>query len=92
MYTKTQAAFIILKEHGKPLHVKEIIRIALSKKMIDTKGKTPIATLLADFHNENKRRAKRNDILRFVRISPGIWGLAEWGLTPIKTRKGTRDV
>ena len=88
MYTKTEAAFIILKEYGKPLHLKEIIRIALLKKMIETRGKTPESTLSADFHNENKRRTKRGESLRFCRIGKGMWGLTEWGLTPIKAKKG----
>ena len=83
MYTKTEAAFMILKEHGKPLHVKEIIRIALERKMIETKGKTPWLTLTSDLHNENKRRTKLGRDLRFIRLDKGIWGLAEWGLKPV---------
>lgn len=41
MYTFTEAGYIILKDVGKPLKAKEIICIALSKNMIETKGKTP---------------------------------------------------
>ncbi len=82
MYSKTEAAYLILKDHKKPLHMKEIIRIALGRKMIETKGKTPEATLSADFYNENKRKIRRNETLRFLHIGEGVWGLAEWGLTP----------
>jgi hypothetical protein len=78
MYTKTEAAFMILKEHGKPLHIKEIIHIALAKGMIETKGKTPDLTLTSDLHQENKRRAKRGKNLRFHYLGKGIWGLSEW--------------
>ncbi len=77
MYSKAEAAYLILKDYGKPLHVKEIIRIALSKSMIETKGKTPESTLGADLYLENKRRTKRGKDLRFAHVGPGIWGLTE---------------
>jgi len=82
MYTKVEAAYLILKKYKKPLHVREIIRIALSGKMIETKGKTPWSTMGADFYNENKRRTRQGRDLRFVSIGEGVWGLTEWGLTP----------
>jgi len=81
MYTKVEAAFVILKNYGRPLHVREIVRIAIVKKMIETKGKTPWSTMSADFYNENKRKTRRDAELRFVRIGDGMWGLTEWGLT-----------
>lgn len=90
MYTKTEAAFIILKEHGKPLHIREIIRIALAKKMIETKGKTPWSTMGADFYNENKRRTKKGKDLRFCRLDVGTWGLTEWGLVPVEPKRGKK--
>ena len=86
MYTKTEAAFKILKDYGKPLHLKEIIRIALSNNMIETKGKTPASTLGADFHNENKRRVKRGESIRWCRLGEGMWGLVEWGLVPVEAK------
>ena len=89
MYTKIEAALMILKEHGKPLDVKEIIRIALKRKMIETKGKTPWLTLTGDLHNENKRRTKRGRDLRFIHLNRGVWGLVEWDLKPID-RKAKR--
>lgn len=85
MYSKVEAAYLILKDYGKPLYVREVIRIALSKSMIKTKGKTPWATLGADFYNENKRRTKTGESLRFCRLGRGIWGLVEWGLAPVET-------
>ena len=92
MYSKIEAAFMILEEHAKPLHVKEIIRIALARKMIKTEGKTPWLTLSADFYNENKRRTKQRRDLRFIRLNKGVWGLVEWGLKPIgKKSKGEKE-
>ncbi len=82
MYSKTEAAYLILKEYKKPLPAKEIIRIALEKKMIQTEGKTPWSTLGADLYSENKRKVRRNEALRFLHIGEGIWGLTEWELTP----------
>ena len=87
MYTKVEAGYIILKDHEKPLHLREIIRIALEKKIIETKGKTPWSTLGADFYNENKRRTKQGRDLRFVPIGDGVWGLVEWGLKPVERKQ-----
>lgn len=63
--SKTEAAYKILKKYKKPMTYKEIISIALSKKMIMTKGKTPEQTLRVDILLENKRRLNRGDKLRF---------------------------
>jgi len=78
MLSKTEAAYKILKACKNPLHVKDIIKIALKKNMINTKGKTPHATLRADMYLENKRRKKRGKQCRFYQIGLGVWGLTEW--------------
>lgn len=75
--SKTEAAYIILKNAKKPLHVKEIIKIALAKGMIETKGLTPESTLNADLYLENKRRLKQGKKPRFVKVARGMWALAE---------------
>lgn len=74
-YSKTKAAYLILKSHGKPLHIREIIKIALNKKMIKTHGKTPESTLAVDLLLENRRRKERGTKLRFKKVGPGVWGL-----------------
>lgn len=86
MYAKTEAAFMILKQNGSPLHVKEIIRIALERQMIETKGKTPWLTLTSDLHSENKRTAKQGRDSRFIRVDAGVWGLVEWRLKPFNRK------
>lgn len=78
MLSKTEAAYNILKHHRKPLHVKEIIKIALSEKMIVTKGKTPESTLGSDMYTENNRRREQGRKPRFCHVGPGMWGLTEW--------------
>jgi len=78
MFSKTEAAYKILKNAKKPLHVTEIVKIALSKKMIATKGKTPESTLAVDLLLENRRKEKRGIKTRFIKVEPGTWGLAEW--------------
>jgi len=76
--SKTEAAYKILKEKKKPLHIKEITKIAIERNLINTKGKTPASTLRADIYLENKRRLKSGIKLRFFKVEPGIWGLCEW--------------
>ena len=76
--SKTEAAYKILKEKKKPLHIKEIVEMAMEKNLIHTKGKTPAATLRTDIYLENKKRSKTGRKLRFFKVKPGIWGLYEW--------------
>jgi DNA-directed RNA polymerase delta subunit len=78
MLSKTEAAYKILKEAKKPLHVAEIIKIALAKKLIKTKGKTPESTLAVDLLLENRRKTEQGIKLRFVKVGSGTWGLTEW--------------
>jgi len=78
MFSKTEAAYKILKEAKKPLHVVEIIKIAIAKKMIRTKGKTPESTLAVDLLLENRRKTEQGIKLRFVKVGSGTWGLTEW--------------
>ncbi|MBU3918838.1 winged helix-turn-helix domain-containing protein [Patescibacteria group bacterium] len=76
--SKTEAAYKILKEKKSPLDVKEIIKIALERNLITTKGKTPHSTLRVDIYLENKRRKKQKKGLRFCQERSAIWGLCEW--------------
>ncbi|MDP3764849.1 MAG: winged helix-turn-helix domain-containing protein [bacterium] len=78
MLSKTEAAYKILKEAKKPLYVGDIIKTALAKKLIKTKGKTPDSTLAVDMLLENRRRAKQGVKPRFVKVAPATWGLTEW--------------
>ncbi|MFH1968276.1 MAG: winged helix-turn-helix domain-containing protein [bacterium] len=78
MFSKTEAAYKILKNAKKPLHVEEIIKIAISKKMIETKGKTPESTLAVDLLLENRRKDKQGVKPRFIKVGPGTWGLVDW--------------
>jgi len=83
MYSKIEAALIILKDQNKPLTARQIVEIALAKEIIETKGKTPASTMGADFYNENKRRIKKGLPIRFSNLGEGLWGLTEWGLAPV---------
>ena len=78
MFSKTEAAYKILKEAKRPLHVAEIVKIAIAKKMIKTKGKTPESTLAVDLLLENRRKTEQGIKLRFVKVGSGTWGLTEW--------------
>jgi len=56
--TYLRAAYKVLKKKKKPLHSKEILEIALKKKLIKTEGKTPWATMNAVLNediNNNQR-------------------------------------
>jgi hypothetical protein len=76
--TFTEAAYMILKDARKPLHSREIVEIALNKRLLGSNGKTPWSTMWASLYLENKRREKRGIKPRFVRQSKAVWGLTEW--------------
>ncbi|MBP8801791.1 MAG: restriction endonuclease [Kiritimatiellae bacterium] len=74
----TEAAHRILKSvNGKPMHYREITRHALDHKMLDTKGKTPEATMYAQILTECKRRQGRGEQQRFLILGKGMVGLAK---------------
>ena len=71
--SKTAAAYLILSKAGKPMHLKDIVQVALDKGLIKTKGKTPESTLSTDILLENRRRANRGAKRRFKKVGPAIW-------------------
>ena len=54
--TYLEAAVVVLKEAGQPLHFAEITKRALEKKLIEPKGKTPEATMGAQLYMAVKRK------------------------------------
>ncbi len=71
--SKIQAAIKIFKERKIPLTADEIVQIAMARNLIKVNGKTPRATMNADFINENRRRSKSNLKPRFKRSSNSKW-------------------
>jgi len=74
----TEAAEHILKEHGKPMHYTEITKLAMKRKLIQTAGRTPEATMYAQIIQETQRREKRGEAQRFDRKGGGMVGLITW--------------
>jgi restriction system protein len=79
----SDAAYQILKEVGKPLHYKEITRIAIDKGLVNTRGLTPEASLVSVISQEIARYTKRGQIARFDQMGDGNYGLVEWQATGI---------
>ncbi len=73
--TFIKAACQILKEKKIPLTAEEITQIAVKNKLIETSGKTPIATMSARIYIDIKD--KGNSSL-FVKVNRGRFGLKEW--------------
>lgn len=82
--TKTSSfadcAVQVLQQFGKkkPMHYREITRISLEQKWLQTEGKTPEASMFATITNEIKRFKKRGSRPRFILHGDGYIGLAEW--------------
>lgn len=65
-------AYQILKEVGKPLHSKEITKIALKRGWLKTAGKTPEATMNAQLVVDINTRKDKS---RFIKTAPSTFGL-----------------
>jgi restriction system protein len=79
-FSFTNCAQKVLEEFGgkKPMHYKEITEKALAKGWLITSGKTPEATMYAQFITEIKRQQKRGERPRFVQHGRGYVGLSQW--------------
>ncbi len=74
-----EAAHEILKQAGHPLHYREIARRALEQGLIESRGKTPEATMNAQLAVNIKRAEESGPPSPFVRVDRGVFGLREWG-------------
>jgi len=81
MNTFRDIAYQILKESGKPLHYKDITKIALEKEWLKTVGKTPEATMNAQLVVDIN---SKKDKSRFIKTGPSIFGLNENIIIPEK--------
>ena len=77
-----EAAESVLREARKPLHVREITRIALQKGLWQTSGKTPEATVGARLYTDINKRKEESP---FVLVAPQTFGLRDYGEEPPPT-------
>lgn len=66
------AAIFTLKEFGKPLHVKEITRLALEKGILETEGATPENSMNTQIILDIRNKKEASD---FVKTGPSTYGL-----------------
>ena len=66
------AAIKILTQENKPLHYKEITRLALEKGILETEGATPDATMNAQIIMDIKHKDKLSD---FIKTAPSTYSL-----------------
>jgi len=88
------AAYEILKNTNEALSSVELVDIALAKNLIETKGKTPEATMWSALYLEGQRKGNKS---RFVQIGKDKWALSEWGKEAIqveieKYNKETQEI
>ncbi len=74
--TMAEAAFRILSRKGCPLHYKEITRIALRYKMIESRGKTPEQSMRSTMATEYKKKGRKS---RFKPTGDGYYTLTAHG-------------
>ncbi|WP_420626927.1 restriction endonuclease [Candidatus Poriferisodalis sp.] len=61
-----------------PMALADIVELALKRGYIETRGKTPAATLSAQIGGENRRRKARGEVPRFTKPKHGHYGLTIW--------------
>lgn len=66
------SAIDVLEESKKPLHYKEITRIALEKGILETDGKTPEASMNAQITMDIKNKGEASD---FIKTAPATFSL-----------------
>ena len=76
----TDAAERVLGQFGKkkPMHYREITVKALREGWLDTRGKTPEASMYAGIVTEIDRSKKRGEQPRFAKHGRGFIGLTRW--------------
>lgn len=80
------AAYQILREAREPLHYAVIVNLMLAQELIQTRGLTPGASLLAVILRENGTRTNRGELPRFDVLGNGVYGLVEWRPVGIERR------
>lgn len=79
----TDAAEQVLQQSTRrePLHYRAITEQAISQGLIETRGKTPDATMHAQIQSEIERQHRRGERPRFVMLGKGMVGLSRWSGT-----------
>jgi restriction endonuclease Mrr len=74
--TFTEAAEVVLRQIGKPLHFKKITQLAIEQNLLSHVGKTPeitMSTRLTTMIKKDKGDAP------IIRVKPGVFALRVWG-------------
>lgn len=73
--TFTEAALLVLRLAGKPLHYKEITDVAIERSLLSHVGKSPEVTMGARLAAQVKNADKSNPLKR---VKPGVFALSDW--------------
>ncbi|MFO0561400.1 MAG: HTH domain-containing protein [Polyangiales bacterium] len=74
--TFTEAAEVVLRQVGKPLHFKKITQLAIEQNLLSHVGKTPEITMSTRLTTMTKKDKGDAPI---VRVKPGVFALRVWG-------------
>ena len=79
-YTPTVCAEKVLQKYGgkKPMHYRNITRIAIEEGWLVTRGKTPERSMNARIFTDIRRQKRRGELSRFKAHGDGYIGLRQW--------------
>lgn len=66
------SAIEILKQENKPLHSKEITRLALERGILETEGATPESSMSAQIITDIQNKREQSD---FIKVGPSTYAL-----------------
>lgn len=66
------SAIEILKQENKPLHTKEITRLALERGILETEGATPENSMSTQIILDIRNKGEKSD---FIKVSPSTYAL-----------------
>jgi len=75
--TFKNAAYNVLKSAGKPMSIEDITKLASSRGLLKTSGKTPAATMGAQLYTDIKKLRVKS---RFIQLGKNRFGLRKWDL------------
>ncbi len=83
------AAIEVLNKENKPLHYKEITRLALERGILETEGATPDASMNAQIIVDIKNKGKLSD---FIKTAPSTYTLNPNKPIPSKKQEEKEDI
>ena len=83
-----EAVIQVLKDEKKPLHYERIADLAMDRKYIDPRGKTPHDTISTEISRDLRKNGSESVFLRYGK---GVYGLREFESEEVVEREASPE-